>query len=252
MNSHRFFLSPEQIGKEKIQFPVEIAHQIRQVLRLKEGMNVEVLDNRGNAFEVRLSRVDGENVEGEILTQIQLESEPDIKLTLCVSLTQREKFELILQKAVEVGVAAIHPFISRYSLVREKTIEAKRRKRWEDILREAAEQSGRVLIPTLQEISILPKLIESSVQENDVCLAAWEGEQTTSLQEVLRAEQEKRSICRAAVFIGPEGGFAQQEVELFEKAGVRSVSLGKRILRMETAAIVAPVLILYELGQMKP
>ena len=248
---HRFFLPPENLVSDKVSFPAPLAHQIKHVLRLKEGMEVEVLDNRGNAFHVRLEEFTEDGVAGRIIDREQPQREPAVKLTLCVSLTQREKFELILQKAVEVGVAVVHPFLSRYSLVREKTIEAKRRSRWEDILREAAEQSGRILIPTLQEISILPKLIESSVRENDVCLAAWEGEQTASLQDVLRAVQDQKAIRSAAVFIGPEGGFAQQEVELFEKSGVISVSLGKRILRMETAAIVAPALILYELGQME-
>ena len=248
---HRFFLPPDKLVSEKVNFPAPMAHQIRHVLRLKEGMEIEVLDNRGNAFRVRLEEFTEDGVIGCILDRKQPQCEPAVKLTLCVSLTQREKFELILQKNVEVGTVCIAPFLSRYSLAREKTIAAKRRKRWEDILREAAEQSGRILIPILQEISSLPKLIEKCVQEQELCLAAWEGEQTTSLKEALHTLQDKKLIRSAAIFIGPEGGFAQQEVELFEKAGVQPVSLGKRILRMETAAIVAPALILYELGQME-
>ncbi len=248
---HHFFLSPDRISSEVVSFPAPLAHQIIHVLRLKEGMEVEVLDNLGNSFRVRLEELSEKGAVGRIVEHERPQREPVVKVTLCVSLTQREKFELILQKAVEVGVAAICPFLSRYSLVREKTIEAKRRSRWEQILREAAEQSGRVLIPTLQEICSLPKLIESCVQGQDVCLAAWEGEKTTGLQKALRTCQNKKPVQSVALFVGPEGGFAGQEVELFEKAGVQPVSLGKRILRMETAAIVAPALILYELGQME-
>jgi len=248
---HHFFLPPENLVSDKVSFPAPLAHQIKHVLRLKEGMEVEVLDNRGSVFRVRLEEFTEDRVAGCIIDRTQPQREPAVKLTLCVSLTQREKFELILQKNVEVGTACIAPFLSRYSLVREKIIAAKRRSRWEDILREAAEQSGRVLIPTLNEVVSLPRLIEKCVQEQDICLAAWEGEQTTSLQKALQTLQDKKPIRSAAVFIGPEGGFAQQEVELFEKAGVISVSLGKRVLRMETAAIVAPALILYELGQME-
>jgi len=249
---HRFFLPAESITPDQVNFPAPIAHQIRHVLRLKEGMHVEVLDNRGNVLQVRLEEISESGVMGQIITSSQPPDEPAVKVTLCISLTQREKFEWILQKNVEVGTSCILPFTSRYSLVREKTIEAKRRQRWEDILREAAEQSGRIVIPTLGEVCILPKLITHCITKYDVCLAAWEGEHTTSLQRALRTQQnEGKNLRSVAIFIGPEGGFAQQEVELFEQAGVKLVSLGKRILRMETAAIVAPVLILYELGQME-
>ncbi len=246
---HRFFLPINSITSEKVNFPAPIAHQIRHVLRLKEGMEVEVLDNQGAALRVRLEEVGESSVVGRIIGRSSPQSEPAVSLTVCVSLTQREKFEWILQKNVEVGTSCILPFISRYSLVREKTLEAKRRQRWEDILREAAEQSGRVRIPTLGEVCSLAKMITNCTAEHDVCLAAWEGEHTTSLQQVL--QKQGNNLRSVAIFIGPEGGFAQQEVDLFEQSGVKAVSLGKRILRMETAAIVAPALILYELGQME-
>ena len=246
---HRFFLPINSITSEKVNFPAPIAHQIRHVLRLKEGMEVEVLDNQGTALRVRLEEVGESSVVGRIIACSQPQDEPSVSLTVCVSLTQREKFEWILQKNVEVGTSCILPFIARYSLVREKTIETKRRQRWEDILREAAEQSERVRIPTLGEVCSLAKMITNCTAEHDVCLAAWEGEHTTSLQQAL--QKQGNNLRSVAIFIGPEGGFAQQEVELFEQAGVKPVSLGKRILRMETAAIVAPALILYELGQME-
>lgn len=246
---HRFFLPINSITSEKVNFPTPIAHQIRHVLRLKEGMEVEVLDNQGTALRVRLEEVGESSVVGRIIGRNSPQSEPAVSLTVCVSLTQREKFEWILQKNVEVGTSCILPFISRYSLVREKTLEAKRRQRWEDILREAAEQSGRVRIPTLGEVCSLAKMITNCTAEHDLCLAAWEGEHITSLQQAL--QKQGNNLRSVAIFIGPEGGFDPQEMELFEQADVKPVSLGKRILRMETAAIVAPALILYELGQME-
>ncbi len=248
---HRFFLPPDALISEEVLFPQSLAHQIRRVLRLKEGMQVLVLDNRGSAFTVQLTRLDEDTVEGKVVEQMPAPAEPRDAITLCISLTQREKFELILQKAVEVGVAAIQPYVSRYSLVRDKVIESKRRQRWEDILREAAEQSGRGRIPPLLEVDSLPKVIEHCVAGAALCLAAWEGEQTATLQQVLREAQQKQALQHIALFIGPEGGFAQQEMDLFRQHGVLSVSLGKRILRMETAAMVTPALILYELGQME-
>jgi len=248
---HRFFLAPSALMSEKVLFPSEIAHQIRKVLRLKEGMEVIVLDNEGHAFSVQLICVDEDGVEGKIVKKMPAPFEPVSMITLCVSLTQREKFELILQKAVEVGVSAIQPYVSRYSLVRDKVIEAKRRQRWEDILREAAEQSGRGHVPPLLDVDSLPKVIDRCVASGALCLAAWVAEQTVNLKDVLnpvtKLEEHGQKL---ALFIGPEGGFAQQEMELFQAAGVQPVSLGKRILRMETAAIVAPALVLYELGKM--
>jgi 16S rRNA (uracil1498-N3)-methyltransferase len=249
---HRFFLPPDALTSEKVFFPQPLAHQIRRVLRLKEGMQVLVLDNLGSAFMVQLIRLDEDTVEGKVVEQMPAPAEPRDAITLCISLTQREKFELILQKAVEVGVAAIQPYVSRYSLVRDKVIEGKRRQRWEDILREAAEQSGRGHIPPLLEVDSLPKVIEHCVAGDELCLAAWEGEQTINLKDALHPHSKlDEHHHKLALFIGPEGGFAGQEVELFQAAGVQPVSLGKRILRMETAAIVAPALILYELGVMQ-
>lgn len=247
----RFFLPADAIKQDTVSFPPAIAHQIRHVLRLNEGMQVQVLDGQGALLSVSLlPEVEG-RLEGRILERTYPDSKPTIQFSLCVSLTQREKFELILQKAVEVGVSFIQPFVSRYSLVREKTIQPKRRLRWEGILREAAEQSGRILIPKLHEVAILPRVIEQCAAESDLCLAAWEGEHTATLQQVLLEAQEKKTLRRIALFIGPEGGFAQQEMDLFQQHAVLSVSLGRRILRMETAAIVAPALVLYELGQME-
>ena len=246
-----FFLPADAIKQDTVSFPPEIAHQIKHVLRLNEGMQVQVLDDQGALLRVcLLPEVDG-RLEGNILERTYPKSEPTMQLSLCVSLTQREKFELILQKAVEVGVSSIQPFVSRYSLVREKTIQPKRRVRWEGILREAAEQSGRILIPKLHDVAILPHVIEQCAASSDLCLAAWEGEHIATLQRVLQEAQSKKEIQRIALFIGPEGGFAQQEMDLFQQHGVHSVSLGKRILRMETAAIVAPALVLYELGQIE-
>lgn len=249
---HRFFLPVEYMTREIVNFPAALAHQMRHVLRLKEGAEVEVLDDQGNALRVRLEVLSDSNALGKIVERSQPQTEPTVKVALCISLTQREKFELLLQKNVEVGTARILPFVSRYSLVREKNIESKRRQRWQDILREAAEQSGRIVIPTLGEVSTLPKLITRCVAEYDLCLVAWEDEHSTSLQESLQGYKKTGNRPRSvAVFVGPEGGFAQQEMELFGQAEVKAVSLGKRILRMETAAILAPALILYELGQME-
>ncbi len=248
MQWHHFFLSPDCIKGDLVHFPDKIGMQIQRVLRLRSGDVVVVLDNQGGQFKVELVNVEGEMTTGKIMERLAENREPAVQVTLCISLTQRDKFELILQKATEVGVVRVQPFVSRYSLVRDTNIKEKRRIRWEDILREAAEQSGRLRIPVLEEVETLPKMVERCMREQDGCLMAWVGEKSTTLKKALREYAHSGGkAARIAIFIGPEGGFAQQEVDLLAEKGVQAVSLGMRVMRMETAAIVAPALILHEL-----
>lgn len=109
---HRFFLPPETIQQNQIHFPVDISHQIARVLRLKNTTTVIVLDNLGNEFEVNLIKIDPKQCIGEIILKKQAQSEPLTKINLYVAMTQREKFELILQKCTEIGVSSITPLFS--------------------------------------------------------------------------------------------------------------------------------------------
>ena len=147
---NRFFVSPHAIQAQEIQFPEDIAHQIRRVLRLREDEKVFVLDNTGMAYEVSLQfSVDGE-VRGKILKAISENTEPVIQLSLYISLTQREKFEWIIQKGTEIGVTRFIPFISERSLIQKNEINEKKTQRWQKIIQEAAEQSHRGRIPVLE------------------------------------------------------------------------------------------------------
>ena len=253
---HRFFLAQERISNNIVIFPQETVHQIRNVLRLKLGNIVLVLDNKGDLFEVKLQSIELETAHGEILSKRKAEGEPRIFLSLYVSLIQRDKFEFILQKCTEAGVGSFMPFISRYSLVRNSHMSASRKIRWERILKEAAEQSGRGVIPILSPVQHLNQAIETACAEHAVYLATWEGEKRYSLTDVILPVREKMKAVsetpHITLFIGPEGGFMDSEVQMFHERGIKTFSLGERILRMETAAIIAPALILYELGDLNP
>jgi 16S rRNA (uracil1498-N3)-methyltransferase len=245
---HRFFIPPENIQNNQVIFPESSIRQIRNVLRLKPGEQVMVLDNLGSQFLVQLNMVSSEGVDGLVLEKSPANGESTIRLRLFFSITQREKVEWILQKCTEIGVTAFFPFISTYSLSREKGMDASRIRRWEKIIQEAAEQCGRGRIPSLREITTLQEAIKKVSPRRELNLLAWEGEKDLYLHELMRTLLPKMdSGKKVNVFIGPEGGFAEGEVAAMKKMGFTSFSLGKRIFRVETAAMAASLLILYEL-----
>lgn len=141
--------------------------------------------------------------------------------------------------------------ICRYSLVRKEKLPSARRLRWQSILKEAAEQSGRGLIPELCDPQSFESALIQAKQEHDLCLVAYEAEQNCSLAEIIPTSPEKQPCKKIALFIGPEGGFACSEVMQMRQLGIKTFTLGKRILRMETAAIIAPALIFYACGEMQ-
>jgi len=245
---HRFFLPPENIQNNQVNFPEPVLRQICQVLRLKPGEQVIVLDNLGSQFLVQLNQVSSERVTGQIIEKSPAEGESPFQLQLFFSLTQREKVEWILQKCTEIGVAAFYPFVSTYSLSREKDLDVSRMRRWEKIIQEAAEQCGRGHIPVLHEVTSLREAVRKVSTKRDINLLAWEGEKELHLHELMLTLMPKIDVHhKVNVFIGPEGGFAEGEVAAMKKIGLVSVSLGKRIYRVETAAMAACLLILYEL-----
>jgi 16S rRNA (uracil1498-N3)-methyltransferase len=248
---NRFFIPLGWIKPPQVHFESEIAHQIVRVLRLSPGSVVIVLDGSGIERQVRLTVVDRGHVEGEIVSEMLSLGEPRHHLSLYVGLTQRAKFEWILQKGTELGVTTFVPVVTSRSLVRETAGESRKAERWEGILREAAEQCGRGRIPELQAAVPLTRALVEGKKNHEVCLIAWEKEAAASLDECLPKGSSDRPVTIAAL-IGPEGGFSDDEASQAIDQGWRPVSLGQRILRMETAAISLAALILYELGELKP
>ena len=144
------------------------------------------------------------------------------------------------------GVAAFVPIVSSRSLVRSAEASPARLERWRRVIVEAAEQSGRCRLP---DISLPLPFDDACASAAGVRILLWEGERDASLAAVLAAHQ--RALPAVSLFIGPEGGFPLAEVQFARRLGVRTVSLGRRILRAETAAIVAAALVLHELGDLK-
>jgi 16S rRNA (uracil1498-N3)-methyltransferase len=238
---HRFFLPPDAIQGETIIFPADTAQQIQRVLRLRSGEKVTVLDNSGWQYSVALTDANRGQVSGRVLEKSPVQSEPPVHLSLYLCLTQREKFEWMLQKCTEVGTAEFTPVLSSRSLVQDKQTYENKHSRWERIILEAAEQSGRGRIPPLNPPLDYTAAVETARATNDLCLIAWEEEHALRLPAAL---QNGPANTHLALLIGPEGGLSTGEVDQAVQMGWRAVSLGPRILRMETAAVVSAALVI--------
>ena len=238
-----FFLEPESIQDGVVTFPEDISRQIKNVLRLKAKTDaVIVLDNSGWEYLVQLDGHKGQNVIGEITGKQPGRPEPAVGLRLCYSLTRREKMEIILQKATEIGVNSFQPYISSRSLVHDSRQNSARQERLTSIIREAAEQSMRSKLPVLQPVLSFENML-ASARECGVKLIAWESTAIVSqiCPEMLSVD--KSGKAEIALLIGPEGGFSSDEVALAEKHGFQQISLGTNILRMETACVAGCAII---------
>lgn len=247
---NRFFIPRSDIRGDQVILGGKQAHQIRNVLRMKPDERIIILDNTGYEYEVVLTDVGKGKIVGRIDSRHAAPAEPDVQITLYQSLLSREKFELVLQKCTEVGVLRFAPIITQRSIVRHvDTVTTKKLDRWKSILTEAAEQSHRSRIPDLAPPVQFEEAL-SHLNAFDCCLIASPYESAeggNTLQKALTGG--KKELQTIALLIGPEGGFAEQEVSLGINAGAKPVSLGPRILRTETAAIVTAALILHELEQ---
>ncbi|HPH96646.1 MAG TPA: RsmE family RNA methyltransferase [Anaerolineaceae bacterium] len=238
---HRFFVSQQWISLTEARLEGDAAHQAARVLRLRPGEVIQLLDGSGEAVDVRLEEVMPGLCRGVVLGRGKVTAEPQKRLGLYLCLAQREKFEWMLQKCTEVGAAEFTPVISSRSLVQEGSGWEKKQPRWQRIIQEAAEQSGRGRVPLLRPPMPYPAALADAAGRFACALLAWEGEQTRGLRAALKGADS------AAVFIGPEGGFSEAEAAQAAAAGLQAVSLGRRILRMETAAVAAAVLVMDEL-----
>ncbi len=239
---NRFFLSIDCFQPGEVIFDPDTSHQISRVLRLKAGDEVIALDGSGDEYLLELTQVGKSSVTGRILSIKTEKTERLVHLTVLVGLTQRDKFEWVLQKCTEIGAAAFTPVITSRSLVQDIHSAVQKADRWQQILKEAAEQSGRSQVPVLNPPVLFLQALEQ-LRGFELGLVAYENEKGRSIKKALRGFQGKS----LGILIGPEGGLASEEAHLARQGGIVMVSLGRRTLRMETAAIVATTLILHEL-----
>ena len=203
MTRHRFFIAKEQIKKENIFITGSQARQIHQVLRLRPGDTISVLDNDGWEIEVEIKETRPDLVTGRALKRWLVEAEPGVDLTIYQSQLKQDRFEWVLQKGTELGAAAFVPMITERSVLRQTTLKKNKVARWERIMCEAAEQSGRGHIPTLSQ----PIDFATAIQEarsNNAAVIPWTGEKSKNIEEILANAQQQppHSIDEVAIILG--------------------------------------------------
>jgi 16S rRNA (uracil1498-N3)-methyltransferase len=240
----RFFVPRDTIAGRKVVVSADLARRLAKVLRLQRGDHVLLADGGGRDYEVELKKVSARAASAVVVGERPSPPEPSLELVLFQSLVRPQRFELVLEKGTEIGVSRFVPLRTGRAQVRTKA-GSQRAQRWRRIVTEAAEQCGRGRVPVVDP----PLPFEEAVRSvSGLRLIPWEDERALSLRSCLRGLAELPATV--SLFIGPEGGFGADEIELARAAGCMSVSLGPRILRSETAGIVAAALVMHELGEM--
>jgi 16S rRNA (uracil1498-N3)-methyltransferase len=242
VSRHRFFVPGASHDLHRVTFSAEQAKQISNVLRLKPGDTVVAFDGSGDELVVRLTEI-GRSVVGDVIEQWVNTAEPAMTLTLYQGLLKGAKFELVLQKCTEIGVSRFVPTVSERAVPAEPSDA--RQSRFQSIVREAAEQSGRGRVPEIVAPVSLPQALDQATAEGPV-LFAWEEAHDGGVANAQPLERVKR----ASLFVGPEGGFTAAEAGRARDAGAAIVSLGPRIMRAETAAMVGAALVLFHAGEL--
>ena len=221
-----------------------LVSQLHDVLRLKMGTAIVLLDNGGDEFLTEITHIERRQAAGVVRAQQACLAEPQLQLTLYQCSLKADKFEWVLQKCSELGVSRFVPVISERSIVRPAAALLKKYERWQEILREAAEQCGRGKIPDLAEPLSFGEAVRSAKGER---LLAWEEKRSGDHENGRLSNSPISQLPNPQplnLLIGPEGGITSGEAELAQSLGWRAVSLGKRILRAETAAVAGVAILM--------
>lgn len=239
-----WFFTDEEINSKKFNISGETARHISKSLRMKRGEELTLVSPEGVQHDCKICETSGEFVSVDIIDSYPCINEPDTKATLYQALPKGDKMELIIQKCVELGITKIVPVITARCISRpdEKSLK-KKLVRWNKIAKEAAGQSRRGIIPEVCGVLSFNQAVEDS-KKNDINIIFYElgGE---SIKTILKDKPKT-----VGYFIGSEGGFEKNEVEKALENGIQTATLGKRILRAETAPIAALSIIMYELNEM--
>ncbi len=242
----RFFVNPGDIVGDKAFLYGDDVKHILKVLRLVIGDTVTLCDGVGYDYEARLIEAQKDRIAFTIVQKTACENEPTCRVTLYQGLPKAGKMEIILQKCVELGVVKIVPFAAQRSVVRLDAKEAlQKQERYRRIAYEAAKQARRGIVPQVGDILPLSGL---DFSEHDILLIAYEEECERTFKAALRTAKEKKGDLKSVGFIvGPEGGLTAEEVAFAKRNGGESITLGKRILRTETAGMALAAMLFYDL-----
>ncbi len=232
----------------EIALPDDVAHQARDVLRLTSGDTLVLLDGAGGSYPSPLTSVDRKHASVRVGPREAGTAEPAVRVVLCQGMIKAAKFEVLLQKCTELGVAAFVPLLTERAVAAADEASEAKRRRWGRIVAEAMEQCGGTRLPELHAPRPLMHAL-ASLPPDALGLIPWEEEHALTLRAALDQRLAASGLpADIHLFIGPEGGFSPGEIALARRAGALPVTLGRRILRAETAAIVSSALVLAMLG----
>ena len=241
---HRFFIP--QLYNEEMSITGVDAKHIGKVLRMQPGDKLQIVSDDGVSALAEVTTISESTVTVHCLEVLAESHEPAVKITLAQGLAKGEKMDFIIQKAVELGAYSIVPVAMEHSVVRLDGAKAdKKVERWQKIAEAAAKQSKRDIIPQVQEVQSVSQMLANNNCKTKII--AYECEDRMSLKTALR---EAGQLDDLLLIIGPEGGISESELTKAREAGAVPVSLGRRILRAETAGLVAMSAIFYETGDL--
>lgn len=242
----RFFCAHENINNGTVTIKGGDAKHLKTILRAQPGDRISVV-TESKEYIAEIKEVKQENIICALIEEILSDNETKINITLCQGIPKQTKMETIIQQNVELGVKRFIPLITERTVVKlnDKDREQKKLDRWQKIARESAKQSKRNIIPTVEPLVTVGELVEKLKNEDALILVPYELEDVKQLKDVLSEPKENYYII-----IGPEGGFDIKEIEMFKEIGAHIVTLGKRILRTETAGIVTAAVVMYACNEL--
>ena len=252
----KFFVKTEQINNNDIVIIGDDVNHIINVLRMKTADEIQICNqDTGDNYNAEIVNYSKNEVECKIISRINETTESNVHITLFQGIPKFEKMELIIQKNTEVGIKSIVPVIMERTVVKlDEKIASKKLERWQKIAEIAAKQSMRDIIPQIGNIT---KLKDIDTTEFDAVLVAYENEEhnmlKTELQKLerkIKSNNSSEQQYNIAIVIGPEGGISEKELVMLAEKNAKFVSLGKRILRTETVALVVSGILMYELGDL--
>lgn len=245
----RFLVPSDLITGSSVTLDGDLYRHIAKVLRLQPGAGIILCNGKGVEYDATLTKIDRSSVSMTITAQrtAKMESSAKPSFTLLQGLPKGDKFELIIQKATELGINSIIGFPASHSVVKIDTSQIKSRiTRWQKIAAEAARQSERYSIPEISLANNMKDALHETTSPVKILLS--EREKIAGLRETLEQFDLPESV---SFLVGPEGGFSIEEIEMAMEAGFMPVSLGPRILRTETAGLAALSILQYQLGDMR-
>lgn len=245
----KFFVAGNQINNNKIKIIGDDVNHIKNVLRQKSGDKITICDiSKEQDYLCEIDKIEEKSIDCNIIEKLENNTESNVKVTIFQGLPKADKMELVIQKSVELGVYDITPLQMKRCVVKlNEKDKAKKIQRWQKISEVAAKQCGRNIIPKINNI-VNVKEVCNLCNEYDIVLIAYENEKENTLKKELKnlKKLDKEEI-KVAIIIGPEGGIAPEEIEMFEENGAKIITLGNRILRTETVALSVLSIIMYEL-----